>query len=415
MFNLLKIAVRNIFRQKRRNLLNISAIVVGITLLLITLCFFEGWIQYTISILVTRYSGNIQIENKDYERNSRRFPLDINIKDTEKIISLVSNVKDVLCVSPRIDFNAYLSGKTGKIYLVGRAIEPEREAKVTKIKEQIVKGRYLEIDKAEILISKSTAEKLGLKVGDYIIVNAINKYGNTNPMDFRVAGIFNFNYPMMDDRYFFIDYNAAQNLLFTDGNATHLVLKIKKGASTKRVIKRIENVLPVGSHLVVKGWQEFGKALISEIYGDTVSTGIMILFMLIIVVFTILNTMSMAVNERRAEIGTLRSIGMKRGGILRMFILESLILGIIGGCIAIIISLCVNIPLSHMDMHISVKWAEVMKGLPISGKEPLSGYTALWHYILGFGLALLCSLIGGILPARKAARMKPVDALKTRA
>lgn len=406
-----KIAFRNVLRQRRRNTLNLISIVIGVAMLLIVLCVFEGWIRHTSSLVIDKITGNLEIENKEYESHSRSIPLNINIKNTEEVIGLVSTVKNVISVTPRIDFTAYLSNNVGKVYLLGRAIEPERESEVTKIRQLITQGNYLVQGSPGILVSKNTAERLQTKVGDYIFVNAINSYGNLNPMEFKIVGIFNFSYPAIDERYFFIDYQVAQDLLFTD-NATSLAVKLKKGASTRRSVSEIEKVLSPNSNLVVKPWQKYATALVSEIYGDSIPMSIMILVMLVITVFSIINTMSLAVSERKKEIGTMRAIGMKSRGIFWVFLAESLIVGLIGGFIAIAISLPVNITLSHMGIRISQQSLEVMKDLPI-GNEPISGYTALWHYILGLIIATSSTLIGCIMPARRAAKMKPVDALKT--
>ncbi len=394
-------------RNRRRSILNIISVAIGITIMINGLGWLRGLTAMVYDSVIGLDTGHVQILNKDYQAEKRRLPLDIRMEDYQSVMEKIESIDFVAGASARIDTAGELSDGTSSAMVLIRAVIPEREAEVTILKNSIIEGGYF-TKPGSVVIGKGLADRFRIKPESQVFVSCLDRYGVRNIIDAEVSGIFGFGYPVMDDSIVFMDMDAASELLSMQDSATRIVVKLDEGQDVRAAVGRITELLSYRKDLAVYDWREFAQAIIVAIESrlEIISTVIGILFALIII--GILNSMSMAVQERFREIGTMRAIGMKRRKLFFMFLTEGFWLGAIGSLAALVLSF-------FLMWFFSTHGIDVKQLLP---KEIPVPFTSLFlpRYVpqdtlLSLGLGACMAIVGSILPAFRAGKMIIQDAL----
>ncbi len=408
---LLAIALRNVFRNPRRTALNLVAIGLG-TMIILTL---NGWVnglgasayQTTIDL----DTAHVQVLHQDYQDEARRLPLDLRLKDWRRAKTAVLALPGVVAVGARLDFGAAVSNGETAINVMVRAVDPASEALTNTIASQITDGAYFGNDE-QVLLGAGLAAKLNLKVGDQAFLTALDQYGVRNLVDATVGGIFTTGYGIFDDGVVYTTLPKAQNALaLDDGDATRLVIKFADGegldAKVALVRKALDAVQPDAA-LTVLPWQTLARALVDNLESRIRIMMFMVGIMVVLVAVGILNSMSMAVQERFREIGTLRAIGMNRRNLTRLFLLEGFFLGLVGGSAGLVGAGI----LAWLGLSFGI---DVRGFLPRDMAIPLVTVLRPSYNLLMFPVAALAAaliaLVGAYFPARRAGTIVVRDAL----
>ena len=184
------VAWRNVFRNKRRSILNIIALTLATALMVLGLGWVQGYHTYIYKAMQNFESGEVQLIPEGYLAESRRMPLDLNLDSYRELKSRLKSIEGVREATGRIDFSLRLSNRAESVYLAGRAIDPDSEANTTVLSDYISHGSYLSSEEGGILIGKELADRMGVAPGDTVYVVAQDKYGVENFSDIKVAGIF---------------------------------------------------------------------------------------------------------------------------------------------------------------------------------------------------------------------------------
>jgi putative ABC transport system permease protein len=404
---LLIMAFKNLWRNKRRTILNLTAFTFNIVVLL----FFVGAFRFRIedgTIKTTKYlTGHIQIHQQSYDKEARKLPLNLIIKEPEEIISRTEKIPGVIMAGRRIKFSASVSDGNNKLGCMGIGFEPEQEAKFGLLSQSIVAGHYLKKSDSGVIIGSSMAKIFNFKVGDNVKIIVRTKYNTPNLIDAQIMGIFSTGLSELDKTTVFFPLPLAQELLLMEDEPTEIIIGLKDIKQIPSVIQKIGAVIPksVAKDLKVYDWNYYSQALLDDVQGDI---GFMVIFFVIllsIAIFSISNTMSMNIFERIREIGSMRAIGMSRKQIARLLTLESIIVSVLGALVGCIIGgiICflvwkVGIPIETGD----------------SGALPLRFYVYSnpVEFLGSFVLSIFAGILGGFLPALKARKLKIVDALR---
>jgi putative ABC transport system permease protein len=394
-------------RNKRRSVLNIVAVAIGITIMINALGWLRGLTATVYDSVISIDTGHVQILNRDYQAEKRRLPLDLMVSDYPAIMKKVVSMPGVSGVTARIDTAGELSNGVNTAMVMIRAVLPENEAKVTNLKTSVINGSYFS-KPGSVIIGQGLARKLKLAPGSQIFVSCLDRYGVRNIVDSEVAGIFSFGYPTMDDNMIFMDMGKAMDLLSLDNRVTRIVVKLNPEADSSIATKTTARLLADRKDLAVYEWREFAQTIVVSIESRIaiISSIFGILFLLIII--GILNSMSMAVEERFREIGTMRAIGMKRRNLIFMFLSEGCWLGILGSVAALIVSV-------FLIWFFSSHGVDVKQFMP---KEVPIPFTALLtprylpgDIVMSFAIGALMAVVGSIIPAERAGKMIIQDAL----
>jgi len=406
------VALRNVFRNPRRTVLNMVAIGLGVMVVLTMKGWISGFAVQAYQTQIDLDTAHVQILNSGYEDEARRLPLDLRIKDWPAVKAAVGTVAEVAGIGARLDFDADFSNGVTSIHTLIRGVDPSGEAQTTTIPAQIKQGSWLATDR-DVVIGTGMARKLGLKVGDQVFLTALDQYGVRNLVDGSVSGIFDSGYGIFDDGVVYLTLKKAQDTLaLGPGDATRVTVKFKQLKDLKADSALVRQAL--GSHelgsagLTVYPWQEFAKTLVDTLESRIRILTFMMFILIVLVTVGILNSMSMAVQERFREIGTLRAIGMNRRKLSQLFLAEGFVLGLAGGLAGAVLAL----GLAWLGLALGI---DVRGLLPADIPIPLVSVMRPAYSWADFPIAALAAaliaVVGSILPARRAGKMVIRDAL----
>ena len=408
----LRLAIRNVFRNKVRSLITLAAIAFGCISLIVVGGFFEDTFLQMREAVIHSHLGHIQVYKKGYIEKGNVRPFDYMIENPDKIKKLISSIEHVKFITPRITFSGLLSTGENTVSVIGQGVAPEGEIAIS-IAETlegstsvvtIEAGENLsQSDMYDVILGKGLAKAMGSKVGDFIILVCNTIGGALNAMDMKVKGVFFTASKEFDDHAVRMPIAAAQTLLRTDKVQT-LVVLVDKTENTNRVKKQLLHLVK-DKDLELKPWYEladfYNKTV--ELYGRQFL--VLKFIIAIIVILSIFNTINMSIWERTREIGTIMALGSRRREVLKLFLLEGLVLGILGGLIGI----TAGTVLAYLISLI---------GIPM---PPPPGGTFNWvaHIRVvpellfsSFFIALISSFISSFYPAFKASRLIIADALR---
>lgn len=421
MSTLIKLAFRNIFRSKRRTLITFSAVSIGLALLVIVISLMNGIDKQSISNIINCQTSHIKIFKKGYFDKKDELPMDITIKEPDRIRSILKNIPGVVGTESRILFGAGVIKGMDELPCLGVAIDPGLDPELFVIKESLIEGEWLEADDADMLVGKSLAEDIGLSVGDLVTVRVITSTDKENfswnALDLEIKGIFDTDNPTVDSGRILIPLKQAGESLSMEAEVTEIVVRLNSdddGVVLAARGKIIEALKSQEQDLEVYTWKDLAGTFLAISKMKTRGSGTIIFIMLIIASMGIINTMLMAVMERTREIGMLSALGMKKGEIMRLFILEGGFLGVFGSLLGCILGGLVSWYLEVYGWSMAA-FGETMQKVSAT-MYPIEDvfYADLTFNVLvtTFIFGTLISIIASFYPARKAARLNPTDALR---
>ncbi|KAB2879453.1 ABC transporter permease [bacterium] len=407
MKNLIIIALRNLFRNKRRTLLTTSLIAFGVILVVVFGGLAISFKSQMVGVLTNTVMGDLQIHVKGYVESIDNQPLNLILSGAElaKIEKMLKNMPEIAAYSPRIKFGAMISNyaQTSNIRL--SAVYPEMENRTVSGFVKRIKGDVPDPDQflkpGEILVPENLMKGLSLKTGDEIVLVATNKESSVNAVTLRIAAVTESVFgPSGKDGY--IHIQDAQTLLRMDQPevveiAIHLH-KFDKLSAVSLQLKK-ESAAP-DALFEVHTWEQLSPfASIARIVDLLI---FVVKFILItIVLVSILNIMTMSVYERISEIGTIAAIGTPPRRILSLFLIEGFAMGLLSTIAGIVVGLVMLWVMNITKIDFTFGQMNVSLAPSIPTGE------IVWLAVI----VMLVSLFAGFQPAYKASKMEPVDAL----
>ena len=409
MVNLIKLAASNLLLYKRRTLLTLSLIVIGVL-------FVTGFVAVTgsfkgmmIGQITDSFVGHLQIHRKGYLAAIDSLPLTMNLKPeaVRKAEAALKEMPAIEAYSKRIKFGAMFSNFTETTNIRLNGVDPEMEFKtVPLLLSRVMEGERA-LNKGEIFVPELLAKGMKVKVGDMVVVIATNRDGSVNGKQLQVGAILeSATGPGGRDGYVHMD-DALEILRMEQPEISEIAVRIRDfgrlhevfGSLRARLSGEVKNQgKPVFD---VHTWEK-----ISPFYNIARMIDMMTLFVKImlvaIVLISIMNVMIMAVYERVREIGTIAAIGTLPGKILFMFLFEGLFMGAIGAVIGSLLSVVAITALNAAQLTFDFGR---QTGLILA---PTIDPAAL---ITVSGIVIGVSILASLQPALKAARMDPIQAL----
>ncbi|WP_206187726.1 ABC transporter permease [Chania multitudinisentens] len=390
-------------RNRRRALLTISVNAIATMALLVSIGF--GLFTYeSLEEMAIRENGNVILSMPGYFSTEEDFPLQLGMSDYQALQHRYLSDPDTKSVLPRVDFSGLISNGEKSTIFIGQGVEA-REFQIKGPIMLLTHGKTLsgKSDPAlapEVMLAEGLAKNLKVSVGDEITLMSTTVNNTLNAIDFRVVGIFSTGVPELDKRQLYTSLSAAQQLLDSDKVST-LSIFLYEHRETEAKLKQIQieqTALEATPWINLASFYQKVKNLYNNLF--SLLGGIII----VMVFLAISNTMSMSVVERTKEIGTLAALGSFRCEIIRNFVLEGLLLGLVGTFIGTLLALSVSGFLLVVNIEM----------------PPPPGSSMAYPLYVNFSLigALVTSLIlTGIcimaawLAARKGARKTIVEAL----
>lgn len=404
------LALRNVLRNRRRSVLNLVAVALGVALMFICLGWVQGYSTYIYRAVIDMQTGSAQILHAGYLDEEARFPLDLTVDHYQALRAELAGRPGVRGASGRIDTPLRIIAPAGSVRLLGQGIDAPNEARVTSIASKIVAGSYLD-GKPGLLLGKTIADKLGLSLGEAVTISAVDRYGVENRIQLPLIGLVSFGYAAMDEGLAWIDLASAQTLLDLGDEVTRLVAAgpkqatvLAQAASLAATANRDDPAAGLRAH----DWKEFAKATVSGVQTDSESFYVIAVILFGLIVVGILNSMSMSVEERHRELAALRAIGFRRRETRRLVLFEGLVLALLGSLAGLLLAAPLAYWLGVVGVDIG---AYIPKDFPVPFGEIYHADYRFWQLLLSLGVGLLASLAGALLPAARAARLPIAETL----
>ena len=398
------VALRNLKRNKNRTAIAVITIASGLVAYMLAGGFIE-WIFHGMREGAIRSQlGHIQIVRPGYFEKGIADPYHFLLPAHSKELGQIATLPDVKGVSERLSFNGLISFGEATASFIGEGIQPKQEAVISDAIYLRTGSNLVADDQRAVLLGEGLAKNIGAKVGDDIIMLVTAQNGTPNALEVKVSGIFYTASKDYDDNALRLPINFARKLMRVEGS-TVWVLILNKTSLTDSMVDTLKKNLP-DSDFQIFPWIE-----LADFYKKTVTLfgkqiRLIETIIALIIILTISNSQNMSVLERTTEIGTMMAVGSRRSAILRMFILEGLMLGVLGGLIGIAVGYALAAALSFIGIPMP----------PPPGMEV--GFTAEILVtpplvIDAFALAMITTVLASLLPAFKASRLNIVDALRS--
>ncbi len=402
----LRLAWRNIWRHRRRTIIIVSAMGLGLSLMMMYDGLVDGFNQAIYGNAIKILGGNLQVHAEGYRASAGQKPL-LPLADDAAVLAAVRAQPGVVTAARRINTGGLASSREGAFAVAITAIEPELEQEVNLAGQNVVAGRALTSDDGDaIFIGKGLADAMDVGVGDRITLTGRATHEQMRRRTMNVIGIYDLGMPDIEKLTVYMSLAEAQALYDLPGQSTEVAVFLDQIGGERKLIDELAPDLPgVEIETFEDSYPELQYALASK--GQVMD--IFSIIILGIAGIGILNLLLMAVYERTREIGVLGAIGIKPRQISLLFILEGTLIGLVGVAAGIVLGLVFN---------------GIMRavGLDFTAFSGMTSYMALisekiypsWGVGRLLSRALTVAIIAAlaaVIPAIEAARRDPADAL----
>ena len=406
MKTILKIAWRNVWRNKRRTLITIGSIMFALFFAIIMRGFGKGSYEKMKENAVKSYSGYIQIQKKGYWDD----------KNINNVFSIESEIVNELeaderlnVLIPRLEsFALSSSGESTKgVAVIG--VMPEQEDKMTKIKSYLTDGEFFNKDDQSVLIASGLAKFLKVSVNDTLVLISSGYHGASAAGLYPIKGILKLPTPEMDRGTVYMPLPAAQSFFSTGDQLTALVFDLND-------IKDVEDVKSLAISLIdmnryeVMDWMAMNKELLQMIETDNAGGVIMISILYLVIAFGIFGTVLMMTNERMREFSVMISVGMQKRKLATVIIVELMFLTTLAVIAGIAISLPVMFYFYYNPIEFTGDAVEAMKDFNFEPVMPMSLDIQIFVF-QGIAISILM-LIAMSYPTIKIMTLKVADGLR---
>ncbi len=360
----LRLAWRNIWRNRRRTLITAASVFIAVLLALVMRSAQLGAYQRMIDNVVGFYTGHIQVHAKGYWDDQT---LDNSFSPNDTLTSILDHQQDIIHVVPRLESFALASTNdlTEGTLVIG--IDPEAENQLTHIADKIISGQYLDEHDDAVLIAEGLANRLQLKVSDTVVVIGQGYHGVSAAGQYRIKGIIHFPNPELNNGMLYMSLAGAQTLYGTGDRLTSLAISIRSHADATVVADQIRQDIRQQPYEVLD-WKEMLPDMLQMIEVDNAGGIITISILYMIIAFGLFGTILMMLAERRHEFGILVAIGMKKIKLAWIVVLEIIMLSGIG----VIAGILAGIPvIIHFHLHPIQVSGELATAYERFGMEPV--------------------------------------------
>ncbi len=404
--NLFRFAARNLQRNRRRTIATAAAISIGVA----ALVFARGWVD-GVTQAVREYAtdsrlGAIQINAAGYSSVTDLLPVSLHLARPAPLIERVRKTPGVSAVTERIHFAGSLSNGDQDTLVLATAVDPQGEARVcpTFLTADLRAGRLLtNADKDSIVVGTELAAGLHLAPGSQVTLEARTVSGQINAIDVDVVGVAASSLPDEGKWLVVLPLATARHLvgMDEDDGTSALVVRLGDLDRATELTHTLQGTL--GPSVEVRSWREVGLYFDQAIRTFAKAQTLLLIIVGLLALLVVANTQMLSASERTKEIGTLTALGAPRKFVRRMFILESLLLGVVAsvlgaalGAVACLVTAKIGIPFKPPNQ-------------PVVLVRPIA---SLGSAVIWAAIAMAVAVVGALIPSWIAARKHPTEALK---
>lgn len=400
---MLKLAWRNLWRNKRRTLITSASIFFGVVLSAIMSSMQEGSYAQYIKTIVNFYSGYIQVHQKGYWDDQ----VINNSLEYSAISTKLKDVKEITIFTPRFENFALAASQdiTKGVMVIG--IAPHNEDRITSLSRKIINGKYLSDGDKGVVLGSALAKFLNLGVNDTLVLLSQGYHGVSAAGKYPVRGIIKQPSPDLDRIVVYMDVTNCQDLFSAPDRLTSIVIMVTKSDDVASAKKEL--VSKLGPEYEVMDWKEINSILMKQIDSDRQSGIIMKGVLYMIIAFGIFGTVMMMTAERRKEFGVLIAVGMQKNRLSYVLVLETILLGLVGVITGIVASIPITWYFTFHPIPFSGQAAETMMQM---GFEPIMSFSMMPSVFYNQAITIfIFTIIIGLYPVFNVHRLKISKAL----
>ncbi len=401
------LAWRNIWRNPRRSILTMLAIIFATTLLVFMLSFQFGAYDDMIDSSVRLNTGHLQVQQSGYQD---RPAVRKAVEDPEAIKTRLIAIDGVEAVTFHSESFVLLNAEKRSKGLMVTGVLAEDEMRLSSLPDQLIRGSYLaESDSGVGVIGALAASHLKLDVGDECVFLGQGRDGSVAAAALQIKGIFRTGIEQYDRAAMQIPL-ADFDTIFSMAGSVHRIMITADQLSEVPRIAKLARGLPETQGLDVLTWEELNPGLKQSIELDLISGIVMYVILVVVVAFSILNTFFMAIFERKKEFGVLMSIGMKPGRLVRLMLLESMSMTLAG----LIIGVALGIGCTMLGSVYGISIGDADEFMAQYGIPERLYPTLSWASVLiGPVLIWVVTFFTALIPVIRIPRLHPVEAMRS--
>ena len=409
MYLFLKLAWRNIWRNKRRTLITISSVMFAVFFAVVLRSISEGSYEHMIGNMARFHTGFIQVQDTAYRQERS---LDNALAYDEHLAERVRSADHRIdYLVPRIESFLLIATEetTRTCFMIG--IDPESENRFNSLGEHLVSGQFFNAEYPSLVIGQALAQRLGAAPGDSLILLGQGRFGYTASGIFPVAGIVNHPVTELDQQIVYMHLTDAQWLLSSEGHITSLLVTPTHVRFSDSVVESLRENLHNEHTFAVLGWQELMPELLQAVEFDRSGGFIILAILYVVIAFGLFGTILTMTLERQREFGVLLSVGMQRVHLCGVVVLEILFISLIG----VLSGFAASYPLLtyfwHNPVYLSGDAAETMLEFGVEPILPISLAPNIFssQMMVVFALVAVISLY----PVIKIVRLRILEAART--
>lgn len=416
MSTVFRIALRNVLRHRRRALITAVVMMAGVGFFIGLDSLYNGLDRLSVDDLINLRDSSVKIFSAAYDADRASYPLDKGIGDAAAVRGALEKDSRVVAVTTRTQFLAQAGNNRDATWVIGTVVDPAADATVFELRKTI-SGSYFTPQAAadrQVILGRELASRLGLGVGDTMVLAASTRYEAQNADEFTIVGILSTSDPTLNKGTVFITYDAANDFLDLGGLVTEMDVRLRQRvnlsdtlADSASVAAAVRTAFP---SLSPYSFQDFNRGFLTVLKQKRVWGYMIMLFILLLAAVGIVNTVLMSVYERIREVGVLKALGFRGRDVVWMFIFEGFLVGclgsLLGAALGVLIdsySIFAGFPLQKMGSDVGAGFAYwgTLRGEWNPG-------SILFAVIFGIVIAMIAAAI----PARTAARMTATSALR---
>jgi ABC-type lipoprotein release transport system permease subunit len=412
MGRLLRMAWRNVWRNWRRTVIAGIAIALGLTFILVFDGFLGGMNEALYGNTVKLQGGHVQVHAPGFRERANRMPL-LPLVDPGAAVEAALAQPQVIAVAQRIETGGMVSSREGTLSVAITGIEPEKEAPVSLVAENVVQGRWLEGDDEDVLlIGQAMAERLEVTVGDRVTLVGRATHEQMRRRTMTIVGVYDLGIPELEKSLVYVSLIEAQTLFDLRDQATEVAIHLEQVGQEPPVVETLQAALP---GYEVDAWDTLDPTTREMMELEAQIMNMFGMVILLIAGVGILNLMLMVVFERTREIGLLGAMGLKRRETVVLFLLEGVLVGLIGALAGSVLGGAIGAYYGR----VGIDWVALYGGIDVGEFSELIGLMGDRLYLrIGIdvlvGRALTVGIIAALAslyPAWQASKREPAEAL----
>lgn len=316
-----------------------------------------------------------------------------SIDNWRQIMGAYEDVPGVVAVSPMASGAAIALRGEGRNAVTVFGIDLPRYDRIVDLSNKLVTGK-LRLEAGEVLVGTELARDLGAAVGDRITISS-GSSGAGNGERFQIVGTLDLGNRDLSRRAVFLPLHVAQSFLALPGGVTSIDLRVRDVFEAENVARSVSRITP----LTVESWMSSNSQLLSALNAQSASTTTIRVFVSIVVMLGIASVLVVAVVQKTREIGILRAMGASRGQMLRVFLLQGSLVGLVGSILGALLAVVM-----------AYLFSTLVRGADGNALFPID---VTWQLLLASCItATICGVLAAIAPARRAARLDPAMAMR---